>query len=89
VVAADTGIAYLYPGSVGYGNLLVIIHGNGYSTYYGHLSRYAPGLRTGMVVPRGTTVAFEGSTGWSTGPHVHFEIRVRNVYRDPCIWLGC
>ena len=89
VVAADTGIAYLYPGSVGYGNLLVIIHGNGYSTYYGHLSRYAPGLRTGMVVPRGTTVAFEGSTGWSTGPHLHFEIRVRNGYRDPCIWLGC
>ncbi len=89
VVAADTGIAYLYPGSVGYGNLLVMIHGNGYSTYYGHLARYAPGLRTGMVVPRGTTVAFEGSTGWSTGPHLHFEIRVRNGYRDPCIWLGC
>ena len=89
VVAADTGIAYLYPGSIGYGNLLVIIHGNGYSTFYGHLSRYAPGLRTGMVVPRGTTVAFEGSTGWSTGPHLHFEIRVRNIYKDPCIWLGC
>src|SRR6185437_11362576 len=89
VVAADTGIAYLYPGSVGYGNLLVIIHGNGYSSYYGHLSRYAPGLRTGMVVPRGTTVAFEGSTGWSTGPHLHFEIRVYGNYKDPCIWLGC
>lgn len=89
VVAADTGVAYLYPGSVGYGNLLVIIHGNGYSTYYGHLSRYAPGLSTGQVVPRGTTVAFEGSTGWSTGPHLHFEIRVYGVYKDPCIWLGC
>lgn len=89
IVAADTGVAYLYPGSVGYGNLLVIIHGNGYSTYYGHLSSYAPGLTTGQVVPRGTTVAFEGSTGWSTGPHVHFEIRVWGVYKDPCIWLGC
>jgi len=89
IVAADTGVVYLYPNSIGYGNLLVIIHGNGYSTYYGHLARYAPGLRTGMVVPRGTTVAFEGSTGWSTGPHLHFEIRVRNGYRDPCIWLGC
>jgi murein DD-endopeptidase MepM/ murein hydrolase activator NlpD len=89
IVAGDTGIAYLYPGSVGYGNLLVIIHGNGYTTYYGHLAGYAPGLRTGMVVPRGTTVAFEGSTGWSTGPHLHFEIRVNGVYKDPCIWLGC
>ncbi|TMB46556.1 MAG: M23 family metallopeptidase, partial [Chloroflexi bacterium] len=61
IVAADTGVAYLYPGSVGYGNLLVIIHGNGYSTYYGHTAGYAPGLTTGQVVPRGTTVAFEGS----------------------------
>jgi len=89
LVAADTGVAYLYPGSIGYGNLLVMINGNGYSTYYGHLSSYAPGLRTGMVVARGTTVAFEGSTGWSTGPHLHFEIRVNGVYKDPCIWLGC
>jgi len=89
IVAADTGVAYLYPGSVGYGNLLVIFHGNGYSTYYGHLSGYAPGLHSGEVVPRGTTVAFEGSTGWSTGPHLHFEIRIGGVYKDPCIWLGC
>jgi murein DD-endopeptidase MepM/ murein hydrolase activator NlpD len=89
IVAADTGVVYLYPGSVGYGTLLVMIHGNGYTTYYGHLSRYASGLRSGMIVARGTTVAYEGSTGWSTGPHVHFEIRVNNVYKDPCIWLGC
>jgi murein DD-endopeptidase MepM/ murein hydrolase activator NlpD len=89
IVAADTGVAYLYPGSIGYGNLLVIIHGNGYSTYYGHLSGYAPGLASGQVVPRGTTVAFEGSTGWSNGPHLHFEIRVNGVYKNPCIWLGC
>ncbi len=89
IVAADTGVVYLYPGSIGYGTLLVMIHGNGYTTYYGHLSRYASGLRSGMIVARGTTVAYEGSTGWSTGPHVHFEIRVNNVYKDPCIWLGC
>ena len=89
IVAADTGVAYLYPGSIGYGNLLVIIHGNGYSTYYGHLSSYAPGLSSGQVVPRGTTVAFMGSTGWSTGSHLHFEIRTYGVYKNPCIWLGC
>ena len=89
IVAADTGVAYLHPYSIGYGNLLVIIHGNGYSTYYGHLSGYAPGLSSGQVVPRGTTVAFEGSTGWSTGPHLHFEIRVNGFTKNPCIWLGC
>src|SRR5207249_7486658 len=89
IVAADTGVVYLYPGSVGYGNMVLLIHGNGYSTVYGHLMGYAPGLRSGMIVARGTTIAFEGSTGWSTGPHLHFEVRVYNAYRDPCIWLGC
>lgn len=89
IVAADTGVVYLYPGSIGYGNMILMIHGNGYSTVYGHTAGYAPGLRSGMIVARGTTIAFEGSTGWSTGPHLHFEIRVNNVYKDPCIWLGC
>ena len=89
IVAADTGIAYLYPNSIGYGNLLVIYHGNGYETYYGHLSGYVSGLSSGKVVARGDAVAYEGSTGWSTGPHLHFEIRLGGVYKDPCIWLGC
>ena len=89
IVAADTGIVYLYPGSIGYGNLLVMYHGNGYETYYGHLDHYAAGLQSGQVVARGDTVAYEGSTGWSTGPHLHFEIRLGGVYKDPCIWLGC
>jgi len=89
VVAADTGVMYLYPGSIGYGNMILMVNGHGYSTVYGHLARFAGGLRTGMIVARGTTIAFEGSTGWSTGPHLHFEIRVNNVYKDPCIWLGC
>jgi murein DD-endopeptidase MepM/ murein hydrolase activator NlpD len=89
IVAADTGIAYLYPGSIGYGNLLVIYHGNGYETYYGHLSGYVSGLYSGKVVARGDAVAYEGSTGWSTGPHLHFEIRLGGIYKNPCIWLGC
>jgi murein DD-endopeptidase MepM/ murein hydrolase activator NlpD len=88
IVAADTGVAYLSSCYV-CGNYIVLTHGNGYSTYYGHLSRFAPGLTSGQVVPRGTTIAFEGSTGLSTGPHVHFEIRINGVPKDPCIWLGC
>ncbi len=89
IVAADTGIIYLYPGYYGYGNYVVIIHGNGYSTLYGHLSSFAGGLQSGQIVARGTVIAFEGSTGNSTGPHLHFEIRVNNAWKDPCIWLGC
>ena len=89
VVAADTGVIYLYPGSYGYGNYIVMIHGNGYSTLYGHLSSFAGGLQSGQIVARGDLIALEGSTGNSTGPHLHFEIRVNNQWRDPCIWLGC
>src|SRR5216684_3822587 len=89
IVAADTGIIYFYPGSIGYGNMIMIIHGNGYSTVYGHLASYKSGLSSGQVVARGDLIGYEGSTGWSTGPHLHFEIRVSNDPRDPCIWLGC
>jgi murein DD-endopeptidase MepM/ murein hydrolase activator NlpD len=89
IVAADTGIVYLYPGSIGYGNLLVMYHGNGYETYYGHLQGYVSGMYSGKVVARGDAVAYEGSTGWSTGPHLHFEIRYQGAYKDPCVWLGC
>jgi len=88
-VAADTGIIYFYPGSIGYGNMIMIIHGNGYSTVYGHLASYMSGLSSGQVIARGDLIGYEGSTGWSTGAHLHFEIRVSNDPRNPCIWLGC
>jgi murein DD-endopeptidase MepM/ murein hydrolase activator NlpD len=89
IVAADTGVIYFYSGYYGYGNYIVIVHGNGYSTLYGHLSSFASGLSSGQIIARGTVIALEGSTGNSTGPHLHFEIRVNNVWKNPCIWLGC
>ena len=89
IIAADTGVIYFYPGYYGYGNYVIIIHGHGYSTLYGHLSSFARGLHSGQIVARGTLIALEGSTGNSTGPHLHFEIRVNNQWRNPCIWLGC
>lgn len=89
IIAADTGIIYFYPGYYGYGNYIIIIHGHGYSTLYGHLSSFAPGLHSGQIIARGTVIGLEGSTGNSTGPHVHFEIRVNNQWKNPCLWLGC
>jgi murein DD-endopeptidase MepM/ murein hydrolase activator NlpD len=89
IIAADTGVVYFYPGTYGYGNYVVMIHGNGYSTLYGHLSRFNASMQSGEIVARGDVIAFEGSTGNSTGPHLHFEIRVNNVWKNPCIWLGC
>src|SRR6266853_4053668 len=89
IVAADTGVVYFYPGSYGYGNYIVMIHGNGYSTLYGHLSRFNGAMSSGAIIARGDLIGYEGSTGNTTGPHLHFEIRTNNLWRDPCIWLGC
>ena len=89
IIAADTGVIYMFPGYYGYGNYIIIIHGHGYSTLYGHTASFARGLHSGQIVARGTLIAYEGSTGNSTGPHLHFEIRVNNMWRDPCSWLGC
>ncbi len=67
----------------GYGNLLVLKHQGAYSTAYGHLSRYGKGIRRGAHVSQGQVVAYVGSTGLATGPHLHFEFRVDNVQVDP------
>ena len=88
VHAADTGVARIFYGSTGYGNYVIITHGNGYSTLYGHLHDFA--VKDGQLVHRGDVIAHEGTTGNSTGPHVHFEIRKDGNYMDPCPFLeGC
>lgn len=67
----------------GYGNVVVVQHGSVYSTAYAHLSRMAPGMRRGKRVSQGEVIGYVGSTGWSTGPHLHYEFRVNNDARDP------
>lgn len=70
----------------GYGNLVVIDHGNGIATAYGHNSSLA--VAAGRQVAQGEIVAYSGSTGHSTGPHVHFEVRVNGAPVDPLGYLG-
>src|SRR5262249_3683163 len=69
----------------GYGNLVVIDHGNGLSTAYGHASSLA--VSVGQSVSQGETVSYVGSTGHSTGPHLHLEVRVHGVPGDPPPYL--
>jgi len=67
----------------GYGNVVILKHWNNYSTVYGHMSRFASGLRRGMKVSQGDVIGYVGMTGWATGPHLHYEFRVNNQPRDP------
>lgn len=71
----------------GYGNVLEIRHRNGFVTRYGHLSRFSSSVHVGSRVTIGQTVAFVGSTGLATGPHLHFEVLVNGVQRDPRVAL--
>lgn len=67
----------------GYGNVIVLKHNNGVSTVYGHLSRFAEGLRRGAKVVQGQIIGFVGMTGVATGPHLHYEFLLNGQHRDP------
>jgi len=67
----------------GYGKTIVLTHGNGYTTLYAHLSRYAKGVRKGEQIQQKQIIGYVGSTGVSTGPHLHYEFRINGVHRDP------
>lgn len=67
----------------GYGKTVIIQHGGKYSTLYAHMSRIKPGSRQGKSVRQGEVIGYVGSTGRSTGPHLHYEFRVNGVHRNP------
>lgn len=82
VKASDSGYVVVAGwNDYGYGNYVVIDHGNGFQTLYAHLSRYF--VNAGDVVGQGTVIGLVGSTGRSTGPHLHFEINQNGVARNP------
>ncbi len=72
----------------GYGRFVEVAHGNGLTSLYAHLGRTAPGLRAGLVLPVGYVVAWVGSSGRSTGAHLHFEIRQDGRPLDPAAFMG-
>ncbi|HEU4747883.1 MAG TPA: M23 family metallopeptidase [Gemmatimonadaceae bacterium] len=72
----------------GYGNAVDIRHANGMVSRYGHMRNFAAGTRVGARVIMGKTIGYVGMTGYATGPHLHFEILVRGVQRDPRLALS-
>ena len=86
LLAADAGfVTFAGWTDVGYGYLVVIDHANGFTTYYAHLSSVY--VFEGQAVERGQVIGAVGSTGWSTGPHLHFEVRFSGVQQNPRAYL--
>ena len=86
LLAADGGfVSFAGWTDVGYGYLVVIDHANGFATYYAHLSKIY--VYSGEAVERGQVIGAVGSTGWSTGPHLHFEVRYYGVQQNPRSYL--
>ena len=67
----------------GYGNVVIIQHGQTYKTLYAHISKFRKGIRTGKRVKQGQVIAYVGSTGLATGPHLHYEFYVNGAVRNP------
>jgi len=85
IVAADAGIAYTYKMGSGYGNLVIVDHGGGVATVYGHTHSFK--VANGQPVAKGQPIAIVGSTGYSTGPHLHFEVRINGERVNPLAHL--
>ena len=83
VMAAGAGTIEFAGVQHGYGNFVIVNHGNGYETAYAHLSRFGAGIRKGTRVHQGQVIAYSGMTGMATGPHLHYEIRINKVQVNP------
>jgi murein DD-endopeptidase MepM/ murein hydrolase activator NlpD len=85
VFAADGGQVLQAGYDSGYGNSILIYHGGGFATFYAHLSGFA--VSQGQMVKRGQLIGYVGTTGWTTGPHLHFEVRINGAPQNPLGYL--
>lgn len=83
IKATGDGKVFLAGRKGGYGNTVIIQHGKTYRTLYGHMQGFAKGIRNGAAVRQGQVIGYIGTTGLSTGPHVHYEFQVNGVHVDP------
>lgn len=83
IMATANGIVEFKGWQNGYGNLIVLKHDAQYSSAYGHLSRFSKNLQAGKRIKQGDVIGYVGATGMATGPHLHYELRVNGVQRDP------
>jgi murein DD-endopeptidase MepM/ murein hydrolase activator NlpD len=86
ITAGDSGIAHTYFSNLGYGDHIIIVHGNGWESVYGHMASFVIG--DGQTVKRGQLLGYEGSTGNSTGCHLHFEVDLNNNPLNPLAYLS-
>ena len=82
-MAAGNGTIVKAGWSSGYGRRIELQHTNGYTTTYNHMSGFGSGIREGVKVSQGQIIGYVGSTGLSTGPHLHYEVLVNGRYMDP------
>jgi murein DD-endopeptidase MepM/ murein hydrolase activator NlpD len=83
VKATSNGTVSFVGSQGGYGNIVILQHRDRYTTAYAHLNGFARGLRKGDRVSQGDVIGYVGMTGWATGPHLHYEVRINNVAQDP------
>jgi murein DD-endopeptidase MepM/ murein hydrolase activator NlpD len=83
VKATGDGVVEIAGRQGGYGNVVVLRHQSKYTTWYGHLSGIAKGLRKGKRIAQGEVIGFVGATGLATGPHLHYEFRINDVHQNP------
>jgi murein DD-endopeptidase MepM/ murein hydrolase activator NlpD len=77
------GTVTFYGWNGGYGKQVILRHHNGYTTHYGHLSGYGPGIRRGVGVQQKQVIGYVGSTGLSTGPHLDYRLAKEGRFRNP------
>lgn len=83
VRATGDGVVHFIGVNGGYGSVVVLRHQSKYTTWYGHLSRFAKGLHRGSRVAQGDIIGYVGATGLATGPHLHYEFRINDVHQNP------